>query len=184
MAAETSIADLTRRLAAGEEAAFREFHEHYFDRLYQFLLSVSRGNEHEAREAMQDALLRVVRYARRFEDEEVFWSWLKNVARSAARDGGRKHRRYFSMLRDFAARWIEPSAGRDDGEEERMQSLLEESLVELEPGDRQLIEDKYLKGAMIRELASQSGLTDKAVESRLLRLRRQLRESVLKKLRM
>jgi len=49
------------------EEAFRIFHERYFARLYQFLLSVRRGNEAEAQEAMQNTLLRVVRYARRFE---------------------------------------------------------------------------------------------------------------------
>jgi DNA-directed RNA polymerase specialized sigma24 family protein len=35
----------------------------------------------------------------------------------------------------------------------------------------------------MRELAEQTGLTERAVESRLLRLRRQLREQVLRKLR-
>jgi len=35
----------------------------------------------------------------------------------------------------------------------------------------------------MRELAARSGLTEKAVESRLLRLRRALREGILRKLR-
>ena len=49
-----SVAHLTRRLAAGEEEAFREFHKNYFNRLYQFLLVVTRGQEHEAQEALQE----------------------------------------------------------------------------------------------------------------------------------
>ena len=49
---------LTRRLAAGDEAAFREFHARYFDRLYYFLLVVTHGQELEAQEALQDTLLR------------------------------------------------------------------------------------------------------------------------------
>ncbi|HVY68617.1 MAG TPA: hypothetical protein VHH73_01740, partial [Verrucomicrobiae bacterium] len=69
------ITALTRRLAAGEEAAFREFHAQYFDRLYQFLIVVARGQEHEAREALQETLIRVARYARPFADEEAFWCW-------------------------------------------------------------------------------------------------------------
>src|SRR5690348_2963141 len=44
------ISSLTRRLASGDEEAFRRFHALYFDRLYRFLLVVSRGQEHEARE--------------------------------------------------------------------------------------------------------------------------------------
>ena len=42
------VAELTRRLAGHDEEAFREFHARYFDRLYQFLLVVARGQEHEA----------------------------------------------------------------------------------------------------------------------------------------
>jgi len=61
--------------------------------------------------------------------------------------------------------------------------VLEETLAELDDPERALIEGKYLRGATVIELAGQTGLTEKAVESRLLRLRRQLAEAVLKKLR-
>ncbi len=177
-----TVAKLTRALAAGDEEAFARFHELYFDRLYRFLLSVAQGDEPEAREAMQETLLRVVRHARQFDSEEVFWCWLKNLARSAARDGGRKRRRYLSLLRDFAAGRREPASD-DSVEEERLGALLEESLGELDPEDRRMIEDKYIEGMTIRELSGRAGLTERAVESRLLRLRRGLRERMLKKLR-
>lgn len=96
--AAAGIVLLTRRLAANDEAAFREFHRLYFDRLHQYLVVVARGNQHEAEEALQESMLRVLRYVRPFETEEAFWGWLKVVARSAARDGGRKQRRYLSLL--------------------------------------------------------------------------------------
>jgi RNA polymerase sigma factor (sigma-70 family) len=118
-AAEASASDrsndvvsLTSRLASGEEEAFREFHALYFDRLYQFLLVVARGQEHEAQEALQETMLRVARYARGFETEEAFWSWLKVVARSAARDAGRKQRRYLRLLQNFALHWQNHSVDR------------------------------------------------------------------------
>jgi RNA polymerase sigma-70 factor (ECF subfamily) len=189
-AAEASISDnppgqvaqLTRRLAAGEDEAFREFHAHYFDRLYQFLLVLARGQEHEAQEALQETLLRVVRYARVFESEDAFWCWLKVVARSAARDAGRKRRRYLTLLENFT--WLrrngaEPARAT---EENRLAEILAEGLEELPVDDRRLIEGKYLEGAAVKELSELTGLTDKAVESRLLRARRQLREILLKKL--
>src|SRR4051812_36784633 len=93
---------LTRKLAAGEERAFAEFHARYFDRLYQFLLVVTRGQEQEAQEALQQTLLRVARYARAFESEDAFWCWLKAVARSTARDAGRKQQRYWALLARFS----------------------------------------------------------------------------------
>jgi RNA polymerase sigma-70 factor, ECF subfamily len=180
--ASAEIAALTRRLAAHDEAAFREFHTRYFDRLYQFMLVITRGQEHEAREVLQETLLRVARRARPFDDEDAFWCWLKTVARNAARDGGRKQRRYFALLEKFSFRRQETGSYASNGADSRLQTLLAESLNELAPDERLLVEAKYLDGESVRELAASTGLTEKAIESRLLRLRRQLRERLLKKL--
>ena len=87
--------------------------------LYQFLLVVSRGQEHEAREALQEMLLRVARSARVFDDEEAFWCWLKAVARNAARDGGRKQRRYLALLERFSLRRRTIEHETSDGAESR-----------------------------------------------------------------
>jgi len=175
------IASLTANLRAGSEDAFREFHQLYFDRLYQFLLIVARGNEDEARDAMQETLLRVLRYAHKFDNEDAFWSWLKVVARNAARDAGRKQHRYFNLLQKFALH----SETHDSpaNTTPALGDLLEESLEELPTGDRELIEAKYLHGATVRELATARGLTEKAIESLLLRVRQRVREFILNKLR-
>jgi len=181
--ASASVARLTQRLAAGDEEAFREFHAQYFDRLYQFLLVVARGQEHEAQEALQQTFLRVLRYVRVFESEETFWSWLKMLARSAARDAGRKQHRYAVLLQQFALHWRDLTDELSPSENNQLGVILEESLNELGPNDRHLIEGKYLEAASVKELSANTGLTEKAVESRLLRLRRQLRERILNKLR-
>jgi len=180
--AANNVLRLTRGLAAGDEAAFREFHGRYFDRLFQFLLVVARGQEHDAEEALQETFLRVLRYARPFESEEVFWCWLKAVARSAARDAGRKQRRYFSLLQKFNLRRHHEPELPGSAEENRLRDVLDECLMELDTHDRQLLEGKYLADATVKELSAQTGLTDKAVESRLLRARQELRQRLLKKL--
>ncbi len=178
------IARLTRGLAAGDEPAFRAFHAAYFDRLYEFLLVVTRGQEDQAQEALQQTLLRVLRYVRVFGSEEVFWSWLKVLARSAARDTARKQQRYRALLQNFALfRRPQPQAP-GPADDDSLRARLQESLEELDPADRRLLEGKYLEGSTVRELGAQTGLTEKAVESRLLRLRRQLRERLLQKLRL
>jgi RNA polymerase sigma-70 factor (ECF subfamily) len=172
-----AISLLTRQMAAGDEEAFRRFHQLYFDRLYQFLLAVARGQEQEARDALQETLIRVARSSRRFESEDIFWCWLKAVARNAARDGGRKQRRYFGFLQKFAQ---QPPAQSEDCD---LDATLEECLDDLDPGDRVLIEAKYLQGETVREISERDGLTEKAVESRLLRARQRLRERLMQKLR-
>jgi len=181
--APAGIVGLTRRLTAGDEAAFREFHAQYFDRLHQFLLVVARGKEDEAREALQETLLRVAKHCKPFDNETVFWCWLKAIARNAARDAGRKRTRYAGLLEKFS-HFIKPPApsapAKEDG---RLTAVIEECLQELAEDDRVLLQGKYLAGHTVNELALKHDLSSKAVESRLLRLRRELRQRVLLKLR-
>ncbi len=181
--AGANIAALTAGIRAGNENAFREFHRLYFDRLYQFLLIVARGNEDEARDALQETLLRVVRHVHKFDNEEAFWCWLKIVARNAARDAGRKQHRYLGLLQRFASHSQTSARPSPSFNNSPLGEFLEESLAELTPQDRQIVEGKYLHGATVRELSVDTGLTEKAVESRLLRLRERIREFILKKLR-
>ena len=181
-AAPSGVAELTRRLVARDEDAFREFHTLYFDRLYQFLLVVARGQEHEAQEALQETLLRVARSPRVFDNEETLWCWLRTIARNAARDGGRKRRSYLTLLERFTLRAPRVEQDASESAAARLNMLLNESLNELSPDERSLVEGKYLDGVATRDLSGSTGLTEKAVESRLLRLRRHLRERLLKKL--
>lgn len=171
---------LTRRLAAGEEEAFRQFQALYFDRLYRFLLVVARGDETQAREALQETLMHVARHARAFEEEDAFWNWLKAIGRNAARDAARGRRRYLSLLERFTQRneAEQPPVRTDDA----LAAALEESVGQLDLADRVLIEGKYLEGQTVKELSARAGMSEKAVESKLLRLRRQLREGILRKL--
>jgi RNA polymerase sigma factor (sigma-70 family) len=180
---ELDLVALTCGLAAGDDDAFREFHRHYFDRLYRLLLLLCRGAETEARDALQDTLCRVARHARRFDREDVFWCWLVALARSAVRDAGRKRHRYWKLLTEYARRWLPVHVDPDPDHDRQLDTLLSACLDELDPADRALVEGKYLSRLSVGELARQTGLTERAVESRLFRLRRQLRKQMLLRLR-
>lgn len=137
-----------------------------------------RGDAHAAQDALQATLVRVARHARTFESEAVFWGWLRAVARNAARDNGRQRRRYLGLLEKFTfARGLMLEA-----EGEPWRAVLDESLTEMSLAERELLEGKYLRGLSVAELATQAGLSEKAVESRLVRLRRALAARVLQKL--
>src|SRR5215207_3847862 len=79
-ASALSLAGLTRRMASGEEAAFEEFHAQFAPRLFRYLLVLHRGDEHAASDVLQETLVRVVRHARRFDEEGPFWDWLAKLA--------------------------------------------------------------------------------------------------------
>ena len=181
----SAIAMLTCGLVARDEDAFRQFHAAYFDRLLRYHLVLAHGDEDAARDALQETLLRVVRHARRFDEGKVFWSWLTVLARSAAADAGRKRHRYWRMLAGYAQSLLKPTIRREPSADvlDHLDELLGQSLSELEADERALVEGKYFHRSSLRELADQTGLTERAVESRLARARQALRTRILEKLR-
>jgi RNA polymerase sigma factor (sigma-70 family) len=181
--ADAGIGALTGSLASGDDAAYREFHRRYFDRLYRLLLILTRGQETDAREALQDLLCRVARHARRFEHEEVFWCWLVRLARCAVLDAGRKRHRYWRLLTDYARRWLPLHSQPVPDQDYQLETLLIDCVNELDPTDRALVEGKYFSRRSTLELARETGLSPRAVESRLFRLRNRLRQQLLHRLR-
>ncbi|MBI2924657.1 MAG: sigma-70 family RNA polymerase sigma factor [Verrucomicrobia bacterium] len=169
-------------MSRGDEMAYRTFYDLYFNRLLRYLLVVTRGDEDAAREALQQTLLRVVRHVRPFDSEPVFWSWLTVLARSSIVDEERKRRRYLSFLdRFFQGQQIEASAAAD-GTDAHLLALLEKHLATLAEHERELVEQKYFATASVKEIAADCEQSEKAVESRLVRIRKKLREAILAEL--
>jgi RNA polymerase sigma-70 factor (ECF subfamily) len=177
---------LTRGLADGKEAAFREFHALYFHRLFRYLIVVAHGDEVLARDALQETFVRVARHARRFDDAQAFWDWLAVLGRSAVADGGRRQSRYRRLLSLFRREtpWFrhEPPPPAPRSEEEAF-GALESALTLLDENDRALLHRKYGEGCTAQRIAAECGISEGAVESRLVRIRRELRAHILKTLR-
>ena len=177
------ITALTRGMVAGDEMAYRTFHDAYFDRLSRYLLVVAGGDEDVMRETLQATLVRVVRYIKVFRSEDVFWSWLTVLARSAFKDETRKRRRYFSFLDRFTSQAGVESVGQNtDHAEDRLRVSLERQVTALPPDEQVLIEQKYFAHRSVREIAGELQSTEKAVESKLSRVRRKLKDAVLAEL--
>jgi RNA polymerase sigma-70 factor (ECF subfamily) len=178
------VAALTRRMAEGDELAYRTFYDAYFNRLSRYLLVVTAGDEDAAGEALQSALVRVVRHIKVFPSEEVFWSWLTVLARSAFSDQNRKRRRYLAFLDRFTWHMRAQQTASDDPQADvRLGALLEIGLGALPSDERRLLEAKYFAHRSVREIAEELGLFEKAVESRLVRIRHKLRSAILEGLR-
>jgi RNA polymerase sigma-70 factor (ECF subfamily) len=167
-------------MAKGDELAYRTFYDAYFNRLSRYLLVVTAGDEDAAREALQATLVRVVRHIKVFPDDAVFWSWLTVLARSALSDQTRKRRRYLAFLDRFTqhAR-VEQTVPDDSQADGRLLASLECGVAALLPDERDLVERKYFARQSVREIAGELQTSEKAIESRLGRIRRKLKETVL-----
>jgi RNA polymerase sigma-70 factor (ECF subfamily) len=177
------VATLTRRMVEGDEMAYRAFYNAYFDRLSRYLLVVAAGNEDAMHEALQATLVRVVRHIKVFQSEDVFWSWLTVLARSAFADETRKRRRYLSFLDRFTRHTsVELSSQNEDHADERLRTLLERKVAALPADEQKLVEQKYFARRAVREIADELQTTEKAVESKLSRIRCKLKDAVLAEL--
>ena len=169
-------------MTSGDENAYLLFHEAYFQRLYRYLLVVAAGDEEAAREAVQSTFLRVVRYIKPCTEEPHFWSWLTVLARTSLADQRRKRSRYRAFLERFIGyarveAEVKPAA--DGQADAQLLSALEECVGRLPPDERELVQRKYFARESVRDIAASLQISEKAVESRLTRVRLKLKAETL-----
>jgi RNA polymerase sigma factor (sigma-70 family) len=179
-AAVPDLRELTKAVCRGDEAAFTRLYDLYSLRLYKHLLVLAKGNEDEAREVLQTVVVKLARGFKIFDEERRMWGWLCRLARNSYVDLCRARRREqrFVPLEEHKAELVEPGDG-----EHRLSASLHYALEQLTPEERELMRAAYVDELPLQELANASGRTYKAVESRLARLRRKLKTSLLNHLR-
>jgi RNA polymerase sigma factor (sigma-70 family) len=168
---------LTAGLAHGEDAAWEQFHREYGPEIFRQLLALTRGDHDLATEALQQAYLRIAKYARPCESAPVFAAWLRIVTRTALSDCRRGRRSFLDLLRRHESSII--TTFQVDDQEEHLQIALNIALEQLETEDRALLETKYFSCLSVIEIAQNLSLSPKAVESRLTRARATLRRQLL-----
>ncbi len=163
---------LTSGLARCDEESWRDFHRLYFAKLHAWVAARGVAGS-DAAEAVQGVYLRVLRHAKVFRRERDFEAWLGCLARCEALDCLRRVRRR-SWLGERFQQWQESrrdvSGGGDGG--------LDEALGALSGAERALLVRHYVEGWSQEELACEQGVSVKAVESKLARVRKRLRQSM------
>ncbi len=159
--------------------AYSAFHTAYFDRLLRYLLVVTAGDEHAAREALQGTFTRVVRHIRVFNDESVFWSWLTILARTAHADQRRQRSRYRAFLDRFSRHAEIEATPASQPANDGLDALLARHIDQLPAEERELLTLKYTERQSVREIAQKLATTEKSVESRLSRIRSKLKDALL-----
>jgi RNA polymerase sigma factor (sigma-70 family) len=178
--ASPNLLALTSAVWRGDAEAFSRFYDLYSFRLYKFLFALTRGKEDEAREACQAVFIKLAKRCDLFEDESKLWAWLRVLAKNAYVDQWRARQRLnrFVPLEELPT---EPAARLMP--EDRLGEILREALQAMPSDESELLRAAYVDKRPLQELAAEAGLTYKAVESRLGRLRQRLKTQLLKGLR-
>lgn len=181
LARSADVFAMTAGIQKGDEEAFNRFYRAYFDRIHRYLLAISGGQEDVANEALQDTMIRVIRYMKPLQDEASLWNRLRRIARTALIDHARKTKGLeLSAALTF---WDSVEAtGEETDPSERLKELLDACLDILDAEERNLIEGKYMQGRSYEALARDRGTTPKAVESRLARIRKKLKSMIMERL--
>lgn len=169
---------LTRAIAQGDETAFESFHDRYAMRVYQQLLGLTRGDEREAQEVCHQVMLKLAKRFEVFEDEDGLRAWLWRVTKNAFLDHVRRRQRETKLVE--LAKIEEPTEGSNPAP---LAGVLDEVMLDLPVEEAELLNSVYLDKRPIAELAVERGCSYKALESQLTRLRRRVKEAMLRKVR-
>lgn len=139
------------------------------------------GDIHAADDVMQDVSLAVIRQNGRPTDPEKIRAWLYRIVVRRAADHLRQQYRQDEVIADFAAE-SSNEAVVDDGHDWVLETdapqLLQAALAKIPEDDRRMFECKYGENWSYRQLAEQFGMSERAVEYRLVCARQRLRKEL------
>jgi len=170
---DRDTASLTKGLSSCDESAWREFHERFHRQLHQ--LARARGvSGCDAPDIVQGVYLRVLRHAKVIRDSDAFNAWLACLVRCEVIDHSRRSGRR-NWLHERFQQWQESRRDNVPGD---AGAQLEEAMLVLDDSERAWIRRHYLEGWSQQQLAEQHQVSVKAVESKLARLRKRLRQAL------
>jgi RNA polymerase sigma-70 factor (ECF subfamily) len=170
--------ELAQRAVAGEDSAFAVLMQRHKAPLYRFIRRYV-GHDDDAFDILQDSFVSAWTALKRFDPQRPFAVWLRQIALNKCRDHARRRVlraivRYVSGDHDDApagARWANPEAAlRVD---ETLQQL-DAAIVSLPVTLREPLILCVFENLSHRETAQLLGISEKAVETRLYRAKREL----------
>lgn len=175
------------RLAAGHDAALNDLMERHAPGVFHFLFRML-GSEDDANDLAQETFVRVFRARESFKTSERFSTWLFTIAANLARNQFRWRARHSNVSLDAATGESAQSLGEiipDAKENPHEQSATNERAAAIRAAVNRLPDD--LREAIVlceweelsqAEAAKIADATPKAIESRLYRARKILREEL------
>ncbi|HEU0055066.1 MAG TPA: RNA polymerase sigma factor [Longimicrobium sp.] len=157
-------------LLSGDERAFRELYGRHTPRLFQFVLRVMGGAEHDAEDVVQETWIRATEKLGQFRWEAAFGTWLTGIGLNVAR--GLLRRR---------GRWVELDGGAVDepwrpppADGERID--LERAIALLPTGYRTVLVLHDVEGYKHDEIGDLLGISPGTSKSQLFNARRAIRQ--------
>lgn len=170
-------ADLTRRIAKGDEDAFSEFYDHWFARALAITRRITRRDESTCLDIVQVVMLRAARTLPPLADEASLTRWMTRALHRAAIDRFRAEARADRRDR-HAARSRPPNApsdATDPHEREEQIAWLRDELEAIPQPDRLALLARFSQSRTLAGVGSMLGLSGPAAHGRIRRTLERLR---------
>lgn len=181
-----------RRALAGDPAAVKLLADAALLPLFRFCFHRVGGDTHLCEEVVQETLMRALRDLDHYDPARSgghVFPWLAGLARNEiTRALGRESHTvslqalWQRMDRDLKAIFakIESEPFPDElMQREEIRAMVNATMAQLPPHYRAALESKYIDGRSMREMATNTGGTEKSVESLLTRARQAFRDTFL-----
>ncbi len=181
---------IVERIQNGDQAAFREL----FDRYHRRALAVAIGvvkNEHDARDVIQDAFVKVHKNIDKFEGSSSFYTWLYRIVMNQCIDHIRKGKRRKHVDFDEQVQREEESSsslgatsGALDANPSRavlnreLGAAIQDALEQLPEHHRAVIVLREIEGLTYEQIAEVLDVPKGTIMSRLFHARRKMQEAL------
>ena len=171
--------ELVSRVQAGDRGALDELLTRHYDRIHAICRRIA-GNDADAADATQEALLAIVRGLARFDGRSAFSTWSYRVATNACLDELRRRKRrptpsVVDETEDWNAQTADPTAGDFDAEYVERDAM--SAALEQLPDDFRIpVVLRDCGGLDYAEIADTLGIPPGTVRSRIARGRARLAE--------
>lgn len=176
----------------GEQAAVQLLLQQVLQPLYNFALYRVGKNQHWCEEVVQETMLRALRelknYAPARAQNNIF-PWLTGLARNEIQRVLAREKATVSMqtlwanldqeLLGLYSKLEEEPFSRELLEREETRDLVNATMAQLPDHYRETLEDKYVNGHSQRDMAARRKLSEKALESQLMRAKKAFRATFL-----
>lgn len=166
------IEALRRREEAGMDALLLHYRP-----LLQYIIAPILQNPQDREDCLSEVSLRIWEKIEQFDPQRGSWSaWLTALTRNTALNHTRNARRH-GAVEVLSEHMPSPAQNPEEAmlQKER-QAAVAAALRRLPPKDRMLFYRKYYYLQPTAQIAAELGLTERAVEGRLYRLKKQLRK--------
>ena len=154
---------------------FGAIFDRHFDEVYGYVAYRVAPDRDAAEDITQEVFLAAMKSFSRFRGEASPLTWLRSIARNKVSDHFRASGRD-PLNGEIAAESLAAADGGEmsDGQERAM--LVSLAMRRIPAQYAELLEDKYIEGLSVKEIARRQGMSEKAVESALFRSRESFRE--------